>query len=429
MPAEVVVDLTAAEAAAGTAKTVAVPPDGTPVMIYFPPGARDGMVQNVELPWVDPATGATSRRTVAVAIRVVAPAGAVPPYGTPPPAPGYLGAGYAAPQQRRFSQRAKVVAVALGIVLVGGICLVPTLFRGSNADTTKNAAGDVTTTTTTPATEVTTTAAAAPPLDPAAFQSSLDAADKELAAALGNLRKASTPRAVSGAADAFAQAVQTQASALSGVTAPAAATAAHSDLVSALSALESELTSVSSSADSRSVCTGGSASAALSRADAAADLRSAITALAAADPAAKYRFGSFLPAVTKDQNRRKANGTYLSRTTGGSGELKIDNGNNVDTVINLVKSGSKKPSVSVYIRGNKKVTTGRIKDGTYQVFMSSGTDWDGKRFSRDCQFSKFDSPLKFTTTSRQYTIWELSLKVRLGGNASSSEVDPDSFPS
>ncbi|WP_433792947.1 hypothetical protein [Actinoplanes sp. CA-252034] len=358
----------------------------------------------------------------------------LPPFGAPP-TPGYAGGypagGYTAPPQRRFSSRAKVIAVALGVALVGGICLVPTLFRGSSADTTKNAAGNLTTTTTTtttPATEATTTAAA-PPLDPAAFQSSLDAADKQLAGALGKLRQATTPKAVSGAADEFAQAVQAQTSALSGLTAPPAVSAAHNELVSALSALEDELTSVSSSADSRSVCTGGSASAALSRADAAGDLRSAISALAAADPAAKYRFGSFVPAVTKDQNRRKANGTYLSRVTGGSGQLKIDNGNNVDTVIKLVKSGSKKPAVSVYIRGNKKVTTGRIKDGTYQVFMSSGTDWDGKRFTRDCQFSKFDSSLKFTTTSRQYTIWELSLKVRLGGNASSSEVDPDTFPS
>jgi hypothetical protein len=434
-PADVVVELSAAEAAGGTAKTIAAPPDGTPVLIYFPPGARDGMVQNVDLPWVDPASGTASTRTVSVAIRVL-PAGpfpatatgGTPQFGPGYPQPGYAPPGFAAPTPRRFSTRARIVAAALGIVLIGGLCLVPTLFRGSNADTTSGIA-DLTTTSTATAGQPTEAATSTPPLDPAAFQSSLDEADKQLAAAVGKLRQATTPRAVSSAADALAEVVSTQASTLSGLTAPAAVSAAHGDLVSALSALESELTSVSSSADSRSVCTGGSASAALSRADAATDLRSAITALAAADPAAKYRFGSFLPAATKDQNRRKANGSYLTRTTGGSGQLKVDNGNSVDTVINLVKAGSKKPAVSVYIRGKKKVTTGRIKDGTYQVYMSSGADWDGKRFTRDCQFSKFDSSFKFTTTSRQYTIWELSLKVTLGGNATSSEVDPDSFPS
>ncbi|MDI6097221.1 hypothetical protein QLQ12_01180 [Actinoplanes sp. NEAU-A12] len=421
-PAEVVVELSAAEAAAGTAKTIAAPPDGTPVMIYFLPGARDGTVQNVDLPWVDPATGTASTRTVAVAIRVL-PAGSFPAAGAFP------SSGFAAPARRRFGPRARIIAVALGITLVGGICLAPTLFRGSDAKTSSGVTGSTTSTTTTTTTRPTEEAVAtAPPLDPAAFQSSLDEADKQLTAAVGTLGRATTPRAVAAAADALAETVRTQASMLSGLTAPAAVVSAHGDLVSALSSLENELTSVSSSADSRSVCTGGAASAALTRAGAAADLRTAITALAAADPGAKYRFGSFLPAATEDQNRRQANGSYLTRTTGGSGQLKIDNGNTVDTVVNLVKVGAKKPAVSVYVRGQKKVTTGRIKDGTYEVFISSGTDWDGKRFTRDCQFSKFDSSFKFTTTSRQYTIWQISLQEVLGGNATSSDVDPDSFP-
>lgn len=419
-PVDVVVELTAAEAANGITKLIAGPPDGTPVMISFPPGSYDGLVQHIELPGVDPATGAPVTRVLAVAVRVL-PAGAFPQYGPPPPTPF----GYAAPPaQPRFGKRARIVAVALAIVLVGGICLVPTLFRSSNAETTNTSAtpGSTSTTTTQPTVE------AAPPLDPAAFQSSLDEADKQLAAATTKLKQATTPRTVSSAAEALAETVRTQASTLSALTVPAEVSSAHSDVVSALYALEDELTSVSSSADSRSVCTGGAASAELSRAGPAGDLRSAVTALAAADPGAKYRFGSFLPAVTKDQNRRKSNGSYLKRTTGGLGQLKVDNGNSVDTVVNLVKVGSKKPAVSVYIRGKKKVTTGRIKDGTYQVFISSGADWDGKRFSRNCQFSKFDDNFKFTTTSRQYTIWELSLKVAFGGNASSSEVDPDAFP-
>jgi hypothetical protein len=422
-PADLVVELTAAEAAHGTTKLIAAPPDGTPVMISFPPGAHDGLIQRIELPGVDPATGAASTRVLAVAVRVLPP-GAFPQYG-PPPGSGYPPFGLAAqPARPRFGKRARVIAAALGIALVGGICLVPTLFKGSSADTTNTSStpGSVTTTTAQPA------AVVAPPLDPAAFQSSLDEANKQLAAAITKLKQATTPRAVSSAAEALAETVRTQASTLSELTAPAEVSAAHSDLVSALYALEDELTSVSSSADSRSVCTGSAASAELSRAGPAGDLRTAITALAAADPGAKYRFGSFLPASTKDQNRRKANGSYLTRTTGGLGQLKVDNGNPVDTVVKLVKSGSKKPAVSVYIQGKKKVTTGRIKDGTYQVFISSGADWDGKRFSRDCRFSKFDDSFKFTTTSRQYTIWELKLKVAVGGNASSSEVDPDSFP-
>lgn len=462
-PADVVVELSAAEAAGGTAKTVAMPPDGSPVTIYFAPGVQNGAVQHVDLPWVDPATGVASTRTVSMAIRVL-PAGPFPPgpsYGTGHPQPGYTQPGHPQPGHpqpgyaqpgyaqpgyppvgqaqpgyappgfaappRRFGTRARVVAGVLGAVLVAGICLVPTLFRESEADTSGRAGLTTTTTPAGPATE--TAAPTTAPLDPVAFQASLDEADRQLSAAFGKLRSATSPRMVSSAADALAQTVSTQTSVLSALTVPDSVSAAHRDLVSALSALESDLNEVSSAADGRSVCTGGSAGAALSRAGGATDLRTAIAALSAADPVTQYRFGAFLPKVTKDQNRRKANGTYLIRTTGGSGQLKVDNGNNVDTVINLVKVGAKKPAVSVYIRGKKKVTTGRIKDGTYQVFMSTGADFDGKRFTRNCQFSKFDSNFKFTTTSRQYTIWELSLKVRVGGNASSSDVDPDSFPS
>jgi hypothetical protein len=435
-PAEVVVELSAAEAASGASRTIAAPPDGTPVTIYFPPGARDGMVQNVDLPFVDPATGTTSTRPVAVAIRVL-PAGAFPQYGPPPgqgypppgpgyPAPGYPAPGYAAPARPGISKNVKIIAVALGIALVGGICLVPTLFRDSDAKTASGTSNLTSTTTATQPTEQATTTL--PPLDPASFQSALNEADKQLAAGVNKLRQATSPRAVSAAADELAQTISSQTSNLSNLTAPDAASTAHRDLVDALGAFEDDLTAVSSSADSRNVCTGGSANAELSRAEGSADLRTAITALGAADPAAKYKFGSFLSAPTKDQNRRKANGSYLTRSTGGSGQLKIDNGNNVDTVVKLVKVGSKKPTVSVYVRGTKKVTTTRIKDGTYQVFVSSGADWDGKRFARNCQFSKFDSNMKFTTTSRQYTIWEIGLKTRLGGNAKSSDVDPDSFP-
>ena len=432
-PAEVVVDLTAAEAASGTAKLVAVPPDGMTVMIHFPPGISDGMVQNIGLPAVDPATGATSTRHVSVAVRV-SPGGPFPPYAPPGPGyappPGFPPPGFASPAPRpRFGPGARVGAVVLGVALVGGIVLVPTLFRGSDAKTT---GGTTTATATATAEAIQTEQQAAPtaaPLEPAAFQAALDDTDKKITAEVKKLQQATTPRAVSSAADTLADTVRAEASALSALTAPAAASAAHNDLVSGLNALEDELSEVSSAATGRDVCTGWAANAAISRAEGAADLRTAISALAAADPAAKYRFGSFLSGVSKDQNRRKANGSYLIRTTGGSGQFKIDNGNATDTVINLVKAGSKKPAVSVYVRGKSKVTTGRIKDGTYQVFVSSGADWDGKRFTRDCSYSKFDDSFAFRTTSRQYTIWQITLKPTLGGNARSSSVDPEAFPS
>jgi hypothetical protein len=120
----------------------------------------------------------------------------------------------------------------------------------------------------------------------------------------------------------------------------------------------------------------------------------------------------------------------VKRTRGGSGHLKIDNGGSSDAVISVVRSGSKRAAITVYVRARGKHTVTGVRDGTYRIYMSSGVDWDnrGKRFNRNCGFSKFDDSFKFTTTSRQYTIWSITLTPVLGGNASTSGVEPEDFP-
>jgi hypothetical protein len=78
-------------------------------------------------------------------------------------------------------------------------------------------------------------------------------------------------------------------------------------------------------------------------------------------------------------------------------------------------------------------TVDGIPDGTYEVFFTTGNDWDdvNQRFTRDCSFEKFDDPVEFTTRdledSIEYSIWELSLAT-LGGNAPTTLVDPGAFP-
>jgi hypothetical protein len=429
-PASVVVELSPVEAASGVTKMVPVPPDGRPIMLYFPPGARDGAVLNVDVPSSDPATGAPVSRPLLVTIRVGA-TGPASPYGPPagfPGQPGYPAAPFPAPGPRRPSTRFRVLAAVLGGVVLVSLITVPALLsrRGSDAS-----AGTGSTTTSTAGTGATTeaTEAAAAPLDPAAYQEALTAADTQLRTAVANVQKQTTPKGVTAQANALADEIRAQASSLSTVTAPAAASAAHAGLVTSLTDLASAVSDVAGSAEDQTVCTGGAANALLSRQGTAKDLRSAVASLASADPSQKYTFGSFLPKETKDLARRKGNGAYLVRTTGGLGKLQVKNGNGVDTVLNIVKSGAKKPAISVYIRGKSSVNVSRIKDGTYQVFLTTGTDFDGKRFVRNCGFTKFDDTFKFTTTSSQYTIWKLTLHVSTGGNASTTDVDPDSFPS
>ena len=151
--------------------------------------------------------------------------------------------------------------------------------------------------------------------------------------------------------------------------------------------------------------------------------------LAAADPT--FKFGTFLPAAPKEQKRRLKTGTFLNRPDGGSGHFKIKNGAD-DTTVSLVPTKGKKPKpvLTVYVRGGGTFTAKGVRDGTYRVYTASGEDWDKakKGFTRDCAYSKFDDTFKFTTTSFSASIWTITLTPVVGGNASTSDVDPNAFP-
>ena len=95
-----------------------------------------------------------------------------------------------------------------------------------------------------------------------------------------------------------------------------------------------------------------------------------------------------------------------------------------------VKGKNPKPVFTVYVRSKGSFTAKGIRSGTYRIYTASGADWNAakKGFTRDCSFSKFDDTFKFTTTSVSASIWTVTLTPVVGGNASTSDVDPKSFP-
>ncbi|GLI03940.1 hypothetical protein Pa4123_92210 [Phytohabitans aurantiacus] len=260
----------------------------------------------------------------------------------------------------------------------------------------------------------------------AQYQAALTATDGALAAAVRNVGAARTPATVTAAIDALRQSVDTEADRLSAISSPVPVRDAHFSLVVALRGLSREL----SGGDLDPVCAGSSALSLISRGTQLANVRSAAQTLATADPAHPYTIGSFAPKSTNDAKRRLGNGTLIKRASGGLGQLKISNGGSTDSVISVVPSNAKKATVTVYVRAKGKYTVRGIRDATYRVYMTSGADWDAKArtFTRDCAFEQFDDTFEFTTTSRQYTIWEITLTPVVGGNATSSTVDPDAFP-
>lgn len=130
-----------------------------------------------------------------------------------------------------------------------------------------------------------------------------------------------------------------------------------------------------------------------------------------------------------DQNRRLANGQFIragSRT--GMGELNIDNGGNHDGVVTLAIN--KSAIYSVYVQQGSKYTVTGIRDGTYEVFFSTGVDWDSqnRNFTRERSLQRFDDTFSFTTTSAEATNWSITIYPVANGNANSSSVNPNDFP-
>jgi hypothetical protein len=237
---------------------------------------------------------------------------------------------------------------------------------------------------------------------------------------------------VSNAIAALKTALTAQSEILRAITPPAAAQAMHAALLSGLDSFATNLLATDVEAESRNICAGSSATAMVSRATGAAEVRSAVAALAAAGQGQPYKVGTFLPKATADSNRRMANGWFATRTVrGGSGQFKIDNGGQNDAVVSLVLGKSKKPGITVYVRSHASYTVNGIKDGSYTIYMTGGKDWDktSKVFTRDCSFAQFDKPAKFVTTSTSYTQVSITLNPVKNGNATMTDVSPDDFPS
>jgi hypothetical protein len=101
-----------------------------------------------------------------------------------------------------------------------------------------------------------------------------------------------------------------------------------------------------------------------------------------------------------------------------------------DAVVTLAPQGSSTATATVYLWAGGSFTIKGIRDGTYEVFVTGGQDWDDalKIFGVGCSSEKFSDTFAFTTSRSTYTIWDIKLSVSSGGNTSASPVDPGSVP-
>jgi len=265
------------------------------------------------------------------------------------------------------------------------------------------------------------------PMSVAEYQTILTEVDGLLGPAWQKVVGATNRTATSEAAVALAQATKNSEARLAYLTPPPEAEAGHEHLIRAFTSAGNGFSDLALTVQRGDVCASSSAVAQVTGSGAANEVREAVKAFGTT-----FTFGAWLPAPAAQQDRKLANGTYVKKgTLNGSGEFTINNSNGgTDVVVSLVPNGTKVAATTVYVSAGKTFKVKRVRDGSYEIYMATGADWDAgvAGFTRDCDLSKFTDPIDFKTTSRQYTTWEITLKASTGGNAHTDSVDPSDYP-
>ena len=111
---------------------------------------------------------------------------------------------------------------------------------------------------------------------------------------------------------------------------------------------------------------------------------------------------------------------------GGYGELVVDNGTSTDGVAILMFS--EEPVVAMYIRAGETYTLKGIRDGTYYLYFTTGSAWNGKKFTVSPGYKRFEEACDYVTGATTYTTWSVTLHGVIGGNASAEQIDATEFP-
>jgi len=157
---------------------------------------------------------------------------------------------------------------------------------------------------------------------------------------------------------------------------------------------------------------------------------------------------SQLPNIPKSNNYVKPESEYTSLPNGtllnssplyleGLGELKIENGTNMDAVAKLVKNYPRKSIYTVYIKAKSSYKITEISDGNYALYFAHGRDWDklNEKFLVNRSFSKFEDSFDYITKKEylsdgintRYTTFEVTLHPVVGGSAETNQVPENEF--
>jgi hypothetical protein len=264
-----------------------------------------------------------------------------------------------------------------------------------------------------------------PGMPPAAYRHALAVADGPVTQTLATIGPAPTVPVLLSRLATTDTALNRAARQLDRLRPPRSAAAANARLVDALRGFARDIGSLRQAASGKQVCAGSSALARLHGRNSPDALRRAAWALA--DKGFDSRLK--IPSLPAQQTRRLGTGTFTQDArAGGGGQLEINNNGDVDAVVSLVTGGQ--PTFGVYVGAGSSFTVGSIPDGTYDVYFTTGLDWNSpaRSFTRSCSFTKYDDTFPFQTTATTTAIWTITLQKVIGGNATTTDLDPSQYP-
>ncbi len=119
----------------------------------------------------------------------------------------------------------------------------------------------------------------------------------------------------------------------------------------------------------------------------------------------------------------------------GHGELTIKNGTSFDAIVNLVEPHTRSVVRSFYVQSGKSFVEKNIAPGTYQVYFSTGKDWDSgsRSFHDDAIYGRFERQIDFfekedpLTGNMEFRGYSVTLQYVEGGDEACLPVDKQTF--
>ena len=111
----------------------------------------------------------------------------------------------------------------------------------------------------------------------------------------------------------------------------------------------------------------------------------------------------------------------------GVNRLTINNGTSNDAVALLSKQDDSLV-VAAYIRSGDKFEITNIYDGRFQLFFTTGFEWNGENFAKRPSYQKFEDYFDFESPGNRYSIWSVTLHPVEDGTASTDTISPEQFP-